>query len=169
MPIRRRIAALALAALVAGCAAASTQSPRGAPPKSTVTPPSEAAVKYRAARALRDDMTRVFHWRAIGLAFAVPLLAGLGLCVFLWRGADSTVGSAIGAGVVFAVILALFTREWVAFERLRETCAAARVLCAVYPYDLIRYTLIGFIGFVDVAILFLLGLRVEERRRRRSA
>ena len=113
-------------------------------------------------------MTRVVHWRAIGLSFAVPLLAGLCLSVFLWRGSDSTVGSAIGAAVVFAVILGLFTREWVAFERLRETCAAARVLCAVYPYDLIRYTLIAFIGFVDVAILFLIGLRVEEYRRRRA-
>ena len=51
---------------------------------------------------------------------------------------------------------------------MRETCASAHVLCAVYPYDLIRYTLIAFMGFVDVAVLFMLGLRVEEYRRRRA-
>jgi MFS family permease len=100
----------------------------------------------------------------LGAAFVAPTIAGLLVAIPLWALArDSTMGSAIATVVIMMAVLTLFGREFIEVHRIRAECPS----CIVRPRDFTRYSIIGIIGAVDMTLVFLIGLRLDERRRRR--
>ena len=75
-------------------------------------------------------------------------------------------GSVIGAGAIFAVILLFFAGEYIEITRFMIANTGVAYKTRLSDYN--RYFIYGFIGFFDVAIIYLLALRYEERARRRK-
>jgi predicted Na+-dependent transporter len=102
------------------------------------------------------------NWLRIGLAFVVPTLVGLVVARLLWQRNDTMMGNAVGAGAIFVIILLFFAAEYIEIARFQ-------MLWVGVPYrvrlgDFNRYVIYAFAGFVDAAIVFLIGLRFGERR-----
>ncbi len=172
------LVAVAMGALIASLAVPvqAAQSPTaaavvGVDQAQASAPAQIAAQKTPATRAaeaiaLNNRMTRLLDWTLFAIVLTLPTLAGLLIAAPFWFGPSKELGNGLGASVILLVVLLVFSREWVAFARLRETCAEAGVYCRIYPSDFIRYAIIGTLGFVDIAALYMASLRVDEWRRR---
>ena len=104
------------------------------------------------------------NWLRIGLAFVIPTIVGAVVARILWRREDTMMGSVIGGGVVFALILLFFAGEYIEIARFQT--AFQGVPYRVQLGDFNRYVIYAFVGFFDVAVIYLLALKFEERRRR---
>ena len=72
-----------------------------------------------------------------------------------------------GAFVVFACALGLVGRDYIEMEGILRRCVALEIGCRFYPGDFTRYAIYAGIAMVQTFVLFMTGLKIEERRRRR--
>jgi hypothetical protein len=108
-------------------------------------------------------------WVWIGIALTIPMVLGLlGATLFWWHQRDALIGNVVGAGLIGAFILLFIWREYLDLRQLRAACAAQNVACRIRPSDFNRYAIYGAIGFAQVMGVFLIGLEMEERARRRT-
>jgi predicted Na+-dependent transporter len=108
------------------------------------------------------------NWWRIALAIVVPMVLGVLVGKLFWRREDSTMGSVVAAGVIFALVLLFFAGEYIEIARFQVACLDAHITCKLRLAAHNRYFIYGFIGFIDVAIVFAMGLRHEERARIRN-
>lgn len=102
-------------------------------------------------------------------AAVVPLLAGLLLALPFWiKRVKDEIGSVVGALVVFACVVGFIGREYVEIERVSANCVAKQIGCRFFPAHFTRYAIYGGIGMAQVFVLFIVGLSIEERLRRRE-
>ncbi len=106
-----------------------------------------------------------WDWIAL-MATAPPLLAALAAFP-IWRTGQTILGSLAGTAVIFGAALALILRESTAVNRVIQGCLDAGYTCWPHPGAFVRYAIYACMGLVEVFGLFMLGLRVEERARRR--
>ena len=106
------------------------------------------------------------NWWRIVLAFVIPTLLGVGVAMVLWRRRDTMMGSVVAGGLIFALILLFFAGEYIEVTRFQIACQLAGIPCKLRLGDFNRFVIYGFIAFIDVAIVFTIGLRIEDRRRR---
>ena len=103
-------------------------------------------------------------------AFAVPTIIGLLVAVPFWfTRTGAIVGNVIAAAVIFAAVLALIGREFIAIDRVRQQCAEAELGCRdmVSTADAFtRYAAYGLIGLLDTALIFTCHSRFEHKRSR---
>jgi hypothetical protein len=96
-----------------------------------------------------------------------PPLVGLLVAYAFWRQDEMVFGNLVGAAVIFASAVALIFREYVDLDRLTQACLDAGITCWPHPSAFMRYAVFACIGLVEVFALFLVSLRVEQRRRNR--
>lgn len=108
------------------------------------------------------------NWLRMALAVVVPTVLGGAVAVALWRRFDLMIGSVVSAGVILVVILLFFAGEFIEIVRFNIACQQASVPCKTTLSEFTRYAIYGLIGFVDAAGVFVGGMAVEERRRRRT-
>jgi hypothetical protein len=106
-------------------------------------------------------------WYWIAVSAVGPVLLGLLIAWPLWRNNQGTLGSTIGASIIFICGAALIGREYMELERLTEACVEATGFeCIFDPAPFTRFAAYASIALVQVFALFLIGVRFEERRRR---
>jgi hypothetical protein len=108
------------------------------------------------------------NWSWIGLALAVPALAGGAVAFLFWRTRQMTFGSIVGTAVIFGSAIALILREHVELDRFSQACLDAGDICWPVPSAFTRYAVYAFIALIQVFALFSLSIVVDERRRRRD-
>ena len=107
-----------------------------------------------------------WYWPAI--AATAPLALALLVARLFWRRNNAFMGNIAGASVILFCALLFASREFVDVVRARKACIAAGKLCPPASSDFKRTATYGFIAFGQIAIVFVLGLRVEERQRRNT-
>ena len=112
--------------------------------------------------------TSTLNWLWVATAILVPTLIGVLAALPFWRRADPAFGSAIGAGVALAGVMLLFGREFLELMAFEAACKADDVPCRSRPGAFMRGAIYAFVAFGDVALVYLAGLLVSERRRRRE-
>ena len=114
-------------------------------------------------------MRVVMNTAWIAVAAIVPLVAGLLAAWPFWRRrVRDDMGPVVGAGVILLCVVALVAREYGEVEVVTARCIAAEIGCRFYPKPFVRYAIYGGIGMVQVFALFVVGLSIEERLRRRD-
>ena len=113
--------------------------------------------------------TLALNWLRIGLSVVIPTFIGLAVARVFWGRRDTMMGNVIGAGVIFTLILLFFAGEYIEITNFQIKCVEAVTPCKLQLGAFNRYVIYGFAGFVDVAIIFALGLSFEERGKRLSA
>jgi len=109
------------------------------------------------------------NWFWIGVMLTVPPMAGLAVAFLIWRGAkDTIIGNIVGAGVIFAGVVYLISREFAELSQLSQACLDAGQVCWATPSGFVRYGIYASIGLIEIAVLFTIGQSVEERKRRRD-
>jgi hypothetical protein len=127
------------------------------------------AANQEGERHVQARATIGLDWIWIGIALTIPMALGLlGAMLFWWHQRDALIGNVVGAGLIGAFILLFIWREYLDLRQLRAACAAQNVVCRIRPSDFNRYAIYGAIGFAQVMGVFLIGLSVEERARRRT-
>jgi len=104
-------------------------------------------------------------WRIL-LAVVIPTLLGVVVGKLIWGRDDTMMGNVVAAGTILALMLLFFAFEYIEIARFQAACADARTPCKLQLGAHNRYFIYAFIGFIDVAIVFAMGLRHEERARR---
>jgi hypothetical protein len=94
--------------------------------------------------------------------------AGLLGAWLLWRKNQHDVGNVVGSGIIFLIAIGCFGVELVRVLRVTTACEAAGAVCVMSPGPLVRFMVFGVIAFVQVAILYAVGMRFQERTRRRE-
>jgi hypothetical protein len=114
-------------------------------------------------------MTDVMAWSWIVVAIVVPMVIGLAIaCPFwLWKANDS-IGSILAGGAVFVACLTFIGREYIQVQRVTNACLEAGRVCAFKPEPFTRFCIYGFIALLQAFVLFVVGLSIEERIRRRD-
>jgi hypothetical protein len=105
----------------------------------------------------------------VWLAIAAVALMAAGLVVAwpFWFGRNAQIGTILGAGTITVGMLALIVHEFVGLKHLRAVCTSQEIGCHTRPDDFTRYAIYAGIGFLCIFVLFIGGLRFEERRRDR--
>jgi hypothetical protein len=107
-------------------------------------------------------------WFWITIALTVPTLAATIVAVPFWIKVDPVIGNALGAGVIFAAMIALIGREYIEIQRVTMRCLQAGIICSFSPEPFTRFAIYGLIGLVEACALFGVSVGVEERMRRQS-
>jgi hypothetical protein len=107
------------------------------------------------------------NWFWIALASTLPPVAAVLVAFPFWRKGQMTFGSIVGTTVIFGSALGLILREYVELDRVTMQCLDAGYVCWPEPSAFTRFAIYAFIGLIEVFALFTLGLKAEERRRRR--
>jgi hypothetical protein len=105
----------------------------------------------------------------VGIAAVLPVIAGVVVAFPLWwaRVRDE-MGTIAGAGVVLLFAVFFIAREFGEVQGTFARCIAAGRLCRFTPEPFTRYAIYAGIAMLQVFLLFVLGLQVEERLRRRD-
>src|SRR5262245_56483438 len=109
--------------------------------------------------------TITMSWLWIGIAFAAPTLLAILVAAPIWWQGDATVANVVGSGVAGLSIVLLILRENSMLVSIRLECATINLPCHIVPNDFTRFAIYAGIGFIDIMLVFLIGLRFEERRR----
>ena len=107
-------------------------------------------------------------WDSIAIAATVPALLGVLAAAPFWRRSEAIFGNIVGTAVIFTFAFAMIWREHVQLDRLVKACIDAGTVCWPEPAAFTRFAIYAFIGLIQVFLVFSLGLRVEERARRRD-
>jgi hypothetical protein len=104
----------------------------------------------------------------LAAAILLPLLIAFIVAWPFWvKRAGDEIGAITGALVVFSCVVLFIGREYVDYEQKRAGCAARQIACRFQPGLFPRLAIYGGIGMAQVMLLFVAGLSVEERLRRR--
>ncbi|MDQ3068673.1 MAG: hypothetical protein M3R55_02950 [Acidobacteriota bacterium] len=106
------------------------------------------------------------NWNWILAAAFAPLAAGLLVALPFWRKNLATLGSLAGTVLAFVCAALLISREYAELERLTEICLADTGFACVFdPSPFARFAVYACVALVQGFILFIAGLKVEERIR----
>lgn len=109
------------------------------------------------------------HWARIFVAATLPLAVALPAAALAWRRHLTLTGYIVGLAVLLVAAITFASIEFGDAFHYRLLCEAANAACRPSrPSDFIKISLYGMVGFVQIGILFLLGLRAEERARLRD-
>jgi hypothetical protein len=107
-------------------------------------------------------------WYWLGLAIGAPTAAGLLLALPFWLSRHTTIGNALGAGIVLLGAVLSIMREFVALLALRVASIKTGKPYHPSPDEFTRYAVYAGIGFAEVFLVFIVSLVIEERLRRRD-
>jgi hypothetical protein len=103
----------------------------------------------------------------LGLAIVLPIVAALLIARPLWvRQARDEMGSIAGAAVVLLFTVLQIAREFAEIMAIQTRCDSDGRACHFEPEPFTRYAMYAGIGMLQVFVVFVVGLRVEERARR---
>ena len=143
-----------------------TSVPRGTGRRNELWPPKESVASRRLGGVFGDVHVGLNHTWMLTAAI-VPLIVGLIVAWPLWRRRVSDdMGSVLAAGVILVLISALVVREYGEVELITQQCRLKEIPCHFRPQPFVRYVLISAIGMCQVFVVFVTGLRFEERLRR---
>lgn len=108
------------------------------------------------------------HWNWILLGATVPPVIALLVAFPFWWKEQPIFGNLVGTGVLFGSAFALIMREHVLLTGMVSACLESGLPCFPDPPAFTRYAIYSFIALFQVIVLFLLSLKVENRRRRRG-
>lgn len=104
------------------------------------------------------------------VAIALPLALGLLAAWPLWANRVSDdIGSIAGSAVVFMFAVGFVAREYGEVEAITRQCIDANIGCHFHPVPFLRYGTFASIALVHVFVIFLTGLSIEERQRKRES
>jgi hypothetical protein len=105
----------------------------------------------------------------LATAAVVPLAIGLAVAWPLWRRRlRDEIGSISGAAVVLVWTIGLIAHEFGDVLEITRRCVETETPCRFRPDPFTRYAIFGGIGFVQMFVLFVIGLVVDEHLRRRG-
>jgi hypothetical protein len=111
-------------------------------------------------------MSDVMAWQWIAASVTVPLAVALAVAWPIWRRPTrDPVGSLTGAGITLAFALLFMGREYVHVESLFEHCNQLGAICVFTPAPYARYFFYISVAFAQTIVLFIIGGRIEHRRR----
>jgi NO-binding membrane sensor protein with MHYT domain len=110
-----------------------------------------------------------WDWRYLAASAVLPLIGACLAAWPLWRLRQEILGSILGAGVALIFVIGFIGREYVSIQQATQTCIDTETPCAIRPAEFTRYAAYGLTGFLDVGVVFMMGLRADERRRRRES
>lgn len=108
------------------------------------------------------------NWHRILLASTLPLAGVAPVVALFWWRRRVMLGTVVGTGVLLVVSLFFSAAEFVDADRVRIDCITnglkdACLAIAHGPADVVRVGAYGLVAFVQVAVLFLVGLSAERR------
>jgi hypothetical protein len=107
------------------------------------------------------------HW--VAFASVLPFALALAVAWPFWRArVRDEMGSIVAAGVVLLCSVGFIAREYGEIKAVTERCIAQQIGCHFHPDGFTRYSVFAGIALVQTCVLFLTGLGVEERLRRRE-
>src|SRR5947207_1549081 len=95
----------------------------------------------------------------------LPFGVGFTIAWIVWRKAQVILGNIVGASVIFGWAWFLVLLEYGELDILARACLDAGHVCSPSPSRFTRFGIYILIGVVEVAVLFMAGLRAEERKR----
>jgi hypothetical protein len=104
-------------------------------------------------------------WYWIGVMATVPIVVGLLAAYLFWRRSEPIFGNIVATGVIFGSAFGMIWREHMEIDQIVQTCLDAGFICWPQPSAFTRFAIYAFIGLLQVFIVFMVSLRVEERRR----
>lgn len=108
------------------------------------------------------------NWNWIALELTVAPLLALLVALPLWRRTETILGNIAGTAILFGTGFALIWREYIVIDQVVKQCLEDGTVCWPEPSAFTRFAVYGFIALFEVFALFILSLRVEERRRARE-
>lgn len=100
------------------------------------------------------------------VASLAPVTAALAVAWPFWkRRVADEIGSIAGSAVVLCCALGFFAREFAEVMAFHNTCLAAGKACHFSPEPFTRYAIYAGIGMLQVFVVFVVGLRAQERGR----
>jgi hypothetical protein len=112
-------------------------------------------------------MNSHLSWNWIALQATAPVPVALFAAWIFWRGSNFMIGNVVGSALIFATTVGAIGREYFALQAFLRKCIADELACPVQPDAFTRFAVYAFIGMFQIAALFALSLRFEERARRR--
>jgi len=106
-------------------------------------------------------------WYWIGLALAIPTVAGFVIALPFWLARATMMGNIVGSGVILVGALLSIGREYVSLAAIRLEHFEGGKLFRPSPDEFTRYAIYAGIGFAEVFLLFMVSIWVEEALRRR--
>ena len=105
----------------------------------------------------------------VAAAGVITLLVAFVVAWPFWaKRVGDEVGTSAGALIVFSFVVLFIGREYVEVEQKRVGCVNRQIACRFQPPIFTRFAIYGGIGMAQVMVLFVAGLSVEERLRRRQ-
>jgi len=105
----------------------------------------------------------------VAVAAVLPIVTGILIAWPLWRmRVRDEMGTIAGAGVVLLFAVFFIAREFGEVQGTLARCIADGRLCRFTPEPFTRYAIYAGLAMLQVFLLFVLGLNVEERLRRRA-
>jgi hypothetical protein len=117
---------------------------------------------------MADAPLQGLNWLWIAVELTGPPVVGVLLALPLWLKDQPVLGNIAGSIVMFGTAFALILREHVELDRVSGACLDAGTTCFPHPPAFTRFAIYAFIALFEVIALFMLSLRVDERRRRRG-
>jgi formate hydrogenlyase subunit 3/multisubunit Na+/H+ antiporter MnhD subunit len=102
-------------------------------------------------------------WYWIAVALVLPLMLATALAWPFWGRSRDSLGSIVGAFVIFLFVMALVGREYIHIQRLTVQCIATERICRFHPDPFTRFCLYGFIAMIQASVLFGMGRWREDR------
>jgi hypothetical protein len=107
-------------------------------------------------------------WYWIGVALVLPLALATGVAWPFWGRSRDSLGSIVGAFVIFVFAIAFAGREYVHLQQLTGQCIAAETVCRFYPEPFTSFGIYGFIAMAQVFLLFAVAAAIEGRMENRA-
>ena len=120
-----------------------------------VTPAMEAGVEA----AVSNTMS----WFWIALALVPPFAVAVLVAWPFWGRSRDSLGSGVGAILIFACALGFIAREYVELQQFTGACIVAEKVCSFHPEPFTRSCIYTFIGMAQVGSLFAISGAVEHR------
>jgi hypothetical protein len=108
------------------------------------------------------------NWFWIAIEMCVAPFGGVLAALPLWLADQPVLGNVAGTMVLFGTAFGLIMREHIELTRASNACIDAGTICFPHPEAFTRFAIYAFIALFEVIALFMLSIRVEEKRRRRG-
>ena len=102
-------------------------------------------------------------WWWLLAALVIPVALAAGIAWPFWGRARGSLGSIVGAFVVFVLAIGFAGREYVHIQRLTEHCLSAGVICRFAPEPFTRFGIYVLIAMAQAFLLFTVGAAIEHR------
>jgi hypothetical protein len=109
------------------------------------------------------DMTDTLSWFWVIAAVVLPLALAVLVAWPFWGRSRDSLGSGVGAIVLFTCALAFVGREYIHIQQVTEWCIEAERVCRFSPEPIMRFSLYGLIAMVQAGALFAISGTVEHR------